>query len=528
MNKMKKILIISLTLLTAVACEDLTELNQDIKNPKEVPAGALFANATKELFDFMTEPNVNINNFRLWAQQWAQTTYADESNYDLITRNVNGAAWNTLYAEVIRDLEESKIAIDADEFLSEEIKVKQKAIAEVLEVFAYHVLVDIFGDIPYNEALTEDVTPAYDDDAAIYNNIINRLNAAIPDLSGDSGFGIYDLVYGGDADKWRRFANSLKLRLAIRMSAVNNDMARTMAEEAVTDGVFTSNDDNFTLTYQTSTPNTNPLWESLVQSGRSDYVVASTLIDVMNELADPRLPAYASDPVPFGFPLNEEGVEQDSTFNTEGVVMIFTDVSGEDSTVFLSGDVTIFAADTLKQPRLFLGGTYGDNNAFNAFSHPGELQEDPTFPGIIMSYWEVAFLLADAAEREYNVGGTAEEFYNEAITASILYWGGSEADAETYLANPDVAYTTAIGETPLEKIALQKWISLYDQGFEAWSTVRFYDYPELPMAVLSQLPTPTRYTYPVTEYSLNEENVASARANMGGDTLEGRVFWDVN
>jgi len=476
MNKMKKIFIVSLTLLTAVACEDLTELNDDIKNPKEVPAGALFANASKSLFDFMTEPNVNVNNFRLWAQQWAQTTYADESNYDLITRNVNGSAWNTLYAEVIRDLRETKRFVEQDNFLTAQAKANQMAMAEVLEVFTFHVLVDIFGDIPYTQALTDDVTPAYDDDADIYADLVSRLDAAIAQLSGDSDMGAYDIVYGGDADMWRLFANSLKLRMAIRLADVNPGLAETMAEAAVNDGVFTSNADNFALSYQGSTPNTNPLWVSLIQSGRSDYIAASTLVEPMVALDDPRLPYYYKDPV---------GAE-------------------------------------------FLGGIYGDNNAFNAFSHPGEWQEDPTFPGIIMSNWEVAFLKADAAERGFDVGGTAEEFYDEGITASILYWGGDQAAADAYLANPDVAYPTAMGATPFERIALQKWIALYDQGFEAWSTVRFYDYPSMPIAVLSELPTPSRYTYPVTEYSLNEENVATARTNMGGDELGGKVFWDVN
>lgn len=477
MKKMKKYIILGLALLTVMSCEDLAELNQDIKNPQEVSGGPLFANATKDLFDFMTEPSVNVNNFRLWAQQWAQTTYADESNYELIERNVNGAAWNTLYAEVIRDLREAKTAIDEDRFLSDDAKAQQKAMAEVLEVFSFHILVDIFGDVPYSEALTDDVTPAYENDAAIYTDLISRLNAAIATLGGDSEMGSFDLVYGGDADKWKMFANSLKLRLAIRLAEVDPATSKRLAEEAAAADLITSSDDNFQLAYQSSPPNTNPLWESLIQSGRSDYIAASTIVDPMKALNDPRLPFYFRD--------------------------------------------TFGASDE------FLGGVYGDNNAYNAFSHPGELQEDPEWPGIIMSSWEVNFLLADAAERGYNVGGTAEEFYNAGIEESILYWGADQAEADAYLANPDVAYTTAPGDA-FQRIALQKWISLYDQGFEAWSTVRFYDYPVLPIAVLSELPTPTRYTYPVTEYSLNEENVQEAGRTIGADALDTHVFWDVN
>lgn len=477
MKAFKKIIIAGLVLFTIASCEDLSEFNKDIKNPEEVPSGALFANATKSLFDFMTEPNVNINNFRLWSQQWAQTTYADESNYDLITRNVNGNTWNILYAEVLRDLNDAKAFISEDPLLSDAAKNNQLAMAEVLQVFTYHVLVDIFGDVPYSQALGDDVTPAYDDDQAIYTDLISRLNAAIGDLGGDSGMGSYDLVYGGDADQWKKFANSLKLRLAIRLADVNNTLAGQLAAEAVNSGVFTSSDDNFMLAYAESTPNTNPLWVSLIQSGRSDYVAASTLVAPMVSMNDPRLPFYFRD-----------------TYGT---------------------------------PAQFVGGVYGDNNAYNVFSHPGTLQETPTFPGIIMSYWEVEFLLADAAQRGYAVGGTVAGHYNNGIEASILYWGGTQAEADAYIAQPEVAFATAAG-TPLERIAFQKWISLYDQGFEAWSTVRFYDYPDMPIAVLSDLPTPTRYTYPVTEYSLNEENVAAARTSIGGDELDTRVFWDVN
>ena len=345
---MKNIIIFILTLIILVSCGDkLTDLNKDIKNPEEVPPGALFANAQKDLFDFMTDCNVNWNNFRLWAQQWAQTTYDDESNYELVERNVNGRAWNELYAEVIRDLDDAKKFIQEDALLNEAFKRNQLAMTEVMQVFTYHVLVDIFGNIPYSEALGEDVTPAYDVDADIYDDLISRLNAAIGDLGGDSGLGASDLVYGGDADMWKLFANSLKLRMAMRLADVNSSTSQSLAEAAVSSGVFTSNADNFALLYQNAPPNTNEMWDDLVQSGRSDFIAASTLVDPMNDLNDPRLPFYYKDPI-----------------------------DGE-----------------------YLGGIYGTNNNFNAFSHPGTLQEDPTWPGIILSYWEVTFLLADAAER---------------------------------------------------------------------------------------------------------------------------------
>ena len=123
------------------------------------------------------------------------------------------------------------------------------------------------------------------------------------------------------------------------------------------------------------------------------------------------------------------------------------------------------------------------------------------------------------------MGGDAATFYNAGVTASILEWGGSQADADAYLAEPSVAYATAAGDWK-QKIGTQKWIALYDKGFEAWSSYRLYDYPVLPIAEQAQIPTPTRYTYPVTEYSLNEASVEAAASAIGGDALSTKVFWD--
>lgn len=482
---MKKLIIASFVIFGLVACDDLADLNVDTKNPQEVPAGSLFANATVTLFDFLSSTNVNVNNFRLYAQQWAQTTYADESNYEVNERNVTGRAWDRMYATVIRDTRDAKALIEADAVLAPAKKAAQLAIMEVVEIYAFHVLVDLFGDVPYSAALGEDVTPSYDNDADIYAALATRLDAAIANLNGDSGMGSFDLIYGGDANAWNKVANSLKLRMAIRMADVDAGKAKTMAEQAIPN-VLASSADDFQITYQSSTPNTNPLWEDLVQSGRSDFIAAGTLVDYMFDLEDPRLALYYEDPI------------------------TLTDtVAGTSET-------------------RILGGAYGDNNNYNAFSHPGSIQKDPTHPGTILSYTEVQFLLADAAERGFSGTGTAADHYAMGITNSIIEWGGTQADADTYLANADVAYETAAGNWK-EKIALQKWIALYDQGMEAWTTYRFYDAPFMPMAVQAQKFPPARYTYPVTEYSLNEISVAAASSAIGGDDLHtSKVFWDAN
>ncbi len=468
-----------LAIFVLSACTDLTDLNVDVKNPSTVPAGTLLANSTVELFDFMVSTNVNNNNLRLWAQYWTETTYTDEANYDLVTRNSNGRLWDKLYATVIRDARAAKEIIAASTSLTATDKKIQTAMCEVLEVYAFHVLVDLFGDVPYSQALdSENATPAYDDDAVIYTDLIARLGAAVADLDGQTSIGDSDLIYGGDASKWKKFANSLRLRLAIQIADVNSSLSKSTAEAAIASGVFTSSDDDFQIAYQSSSPNTNPVWEDLVQSGRDDFVAANTVVDYMNSLTDPRRAAY------FDAPYDANG-----------------------------------------NP---IGGIYGANSPFSSYSHVGTIFHSPTLPGTLMDYTEVEFLLADAAARGYAGAGTIEEHYNAGIESSILEWGGSAADASAYLAQANVAYATASGADWKQKIAIQKWIAMYNRGFEGYNTYRMYNAPTLNVAAAVGLLPPTRYTYPTTEYSLNGASVNAAASAIGGDLPTSKVFWDAN
>jgi len=475
---MKKIFIICLSIVALSAC-DLTSLNVDTKNPTEVPAGALFANSTVELFDYMVSTNVNENNLRLWSQYWTQTTYIDESNYELVERNANGRLWNKLYATVIRDARAAKAIIEADGTLLADEKVVQAAMCDLLEVYSMHVLVDLFGNVPYTEALMiaeGNANPAYDDAKAVYTDLLARLATISNNLSGNSGMGANDLIYGGDAAQWKKMANSLRLRLAIRLADSDNAAAKTAAEAAIAAGVFTSMADDFEIAYQDAPPNTNPVWEDLVQSGRSDFVVANTIVDYMNTLNDPRRDYY------------------------------FTKADG--------------ATD-------HIGGIYGASNSFASNSRPGAAMYSTTMPGTLLDYTEVEFLLADAAERGYAVTGTTEDHYNAGIENSVMEWGGSAADATAYLAQADVAYATAAG-TWKEKIGFQKWLAMYNRGFEGYATYRVYDAPVLNIAASAGTLPPTRFTYPTDEYSLNQANIEAAASAMGGDVSTTKLFWDAN
>ena len=479
---MKKLItIVLLPLLFMAACKkDLTSINVDPKSPLTYPSAAFFTGAQKNMMDLLQSTNVNVNIFRLIVQHWTPTTYTDEARFDLGTRQVPRQMWNAIYRDVIRDLREAKVLM-ADELLSPVpaedavIRQNQTAILEIMEVYAWFYLVTTFGDIPYSEAMdVENTQPVYDDQQTIYMDLLSRLDAAINnlDVSGDS-FGASDLIYNGDVEAWTKFANSLKLKMGMTIADVGSQ-AQSIVESAVAAGVFTSNADNAELQYLGAPPNTNPLWVDLVQSGRKDFVAARTVVEKLVTLDDPRLEVFVT-----------------------------PDNSGTGHS----------------------GGIPGESNNYATYSKPGDAFIDPTLPGIFLSYDEVEFYLAEAVERGYNVAGTASQHYNNAVTASIMYWGGTAGEATTYLAQPGVAYNSSNWK---QSIGEQKWLALYNRGWDAWIEWRRLDYPALVKPPTAFSDIPLRFTYPVPEQNLNRANYDAASSAIGTDQVTTRLFWDVS
>lgn len=263
------------------------------------------------------------------------------------------------------------------------------------------------------------------------------------------------------------------------LADVDNSKTKVLVEQAAPN-VFTSNADNARFPYLASPPNYNQIAANLNPdfSTRQDYVIAGALVDAMNARNDPRRPFY------------------------------FTTVNGQ-----------------------YIGGNYGFANAYADFSHVSDKIMAPDFEALLLDYSEVEFLLAEAIERGYAVGGTAEEHYNAAITASILYWGGTSGEATTYLSQPGVAYSTA-GGTYKEKIGIQKWIALNNRGIDAWIEWRKFDYPVLLPPSGGSVPVglqiPVRLIYPINEQTLNGENRNAASTSIGGDVATTKLWWDVN
>lgn len=502
---MKKLLIFMICSLTFIACGDLTDQNNDPKRSDTAPAGALLTNAEKSLMDYLTSSNVNRNIFRLLSQQWTQTTYTDESNYDLGTRNIPQNWWHTMYRDVLEDIRESKKVTEADEALAADVKKNQLAILEILEIYTWSVLIDTFGDIPYEDALKvtasdDDILqPEYDDAATIYTDLITRLNAALGDLNtGEGSWDINDVFYEGDVASWSKLGNSIKLKLGMTLADVNPSLAQTTVEAAAPN-VFKSNDDNAIIYYKSAPPNTNPIWVDLVQSGRKDFVAANTFVNTMTALDDPRSNFYFTTVDTLAY--DEYGVDGEPTDDAEVV-------------------------DTLT---VFYGGVYGATNNYATFSKPGDMVIQPDFQAPLMDYAEVSFYLAEAKARGWSWTdnlATPAEYYDQAITASMKYWGVSDADIADYLAQPEVAYASAPG-TYREKIGLQKWLALYNRGFEAWTEWRRLDAPVLVKPDPDGDDIPLRYTYPVSEQNVNTINYAKAAEAIGGDDTQTKLFWDI-
>ncbi|CAD7809797.1 hypothetical protein CHRY9390_02069 [Chryseobacterium aquaeductus] len=481
-------------LFTSCASEDHI-YNDDSAKAYEASGEFFFANAQKELVDQLTTPSVNLNVFRYFSQYWAATLYRAESRYDLTTRDIPDNHWNNLYTQVLANLKKAKQDIMLESKPAsmsqanwDKTQKNRLAIIEILNVYTFQILVDSFGDVPYSQSLDVEnmPLPKYDNDTDIYSNLLTRLNTAIGQL--DTGYGsitaTQDGVYGGNVSKWLLFANSLKAKLAINLADVNPTVAKQNLEQAFAAGLIETNTNNAVLTYNSFSPNYNPIYEELVASDRNDFVPATVFVNRLNTLNDPRRPIY------------------------------FTPLEGTSNT--------------------YVGGTYGSTNTQpyqDSYSHIGNKIKQANSPGVLIDAAEINFILAEAAERGYSVTGTAASYYEKAIKASMSYWGVSDVDANAYYNQTNVNYLTATGAWK-EKIGNQAWIAMYNRGFESWTFFRRLDFPSI-VAPASAYPVaegkiPVRLTYPSTEPNVNGTNYQTAVSAIGGDKLTTKVFWDLN
>lgn len=478
-NMKKAILYLSaIPALFITACtRDISSLNNETKRAAVVPAGPLYSNAVRNLSDNLVSASVNTNPFRFIVKHWAMATYQDEAQFNFSSRNIPQTWWGNMYRDILNDLKESARITSEDATLAESVKANKLAAIDILQVYVFFNLVTTFGDIPYSQSLDPaNVYPVYDDAKTVYTDLLTRLTADINAINtGAAGFAsTEDLVYKGSMAKWKKFANTLRLKMGMVLADADAAAAKTNVEAAAADA-FSSSSDDAKFPYLGSTPNTNPLYADIVLGGRGDYLAAKDLMDPLIAMSDPRKSLY------FG-----------------------TNNDGE-----------------------YVGGTVGAGNAYALNSKPSEQISAATAPGVLLDYVEAEFYRAEAIERGFTVDGTAAEHYNNAIKASIIGWGGTSAAADAYLARPDVAYATAAGDWK-QKIAFQKWIALYNRPMDGWLELRRLDFPKLSLPVGAYSGFPNRYQYPNNEQQLNPVNYTSAAAKVGGDEVETKLFWDKN
>lgn len=505
---MKRIYIVftAFSLLVLNACtKDFTEVNTNPNIPTKVTPDLLLSGVIKSAVNEQVGQAWGTGN--LLVQYTAKIQFVNEDRY--LWGEKNGI-WSNVYGNM-RNVQ------NMIDLASSNTPVQQNylGVALILKSWLFSLATDAYGDIPYSEAVKAKTNgiylPKYDTQEEIYAGLLADLKKA-NDILGTSNEAISgDILFNGSIVKWKKLANSLRLRLLMRLSkkrSVNADMQAIIAN-AVQNPIMTSNDDNAELRYLADVPaNQWPLYSARV--GSFDEIrVSKTLSDRLNAINDPRL-------LVFGRP-SQSSVSA-GTPRIEGIPNGL-------------GDVAALNYNGGPQGVSRVGYTYAclvcnDNN------------QAPPLPniarGIIMNYSELQFILAEAAEKGMITSSTtAETFYLNGVQSNFAYYaamvpsayGITVTPAASYYTQPAVAYTGTSTEK-LGKIALQKWVSLFFTGLEGWFDWRRTGLPVIVPGQdnLNNNRVPVRFIYPLAEQALNATNRAAAVTRQGADDINTLVW----
>jgi len=469
------------------ACtEDFEKMNTTPNNPTDVPAITIFTHAIDAAVnDKLGSGWVNHTYLACWSQQWAKIQYIDEDKYLSRVENIN-AFYEAPYINELKDLE---IVINKCKAGGTEVNPGLEAAARILRAWVYAQQTDNFGDIPYTEALKGDeigagVFPKYDTQESIYMDLLKQLNDANNLLAtpGLNPLGTGDLIYGGEHANWKKFANSLRLRLLNRCSGVYAQADAIMAEMLADPAkypVFTSNGNDAELAYPGVLPYRNGTYNTLYT--RTDQGISQTMVNWLKDRNDSRLAVFAQ-------PISATKVSK-----PDG-----TTVDAPDPT-YIGQQNGAAATPTISQ-RSFLGEA---------------IAYDPAAPAYVMTYAELQFIIAEHYKRKGN-DAKAKEAYEKGITASFDQWGAGMP--EGYLAHAKVAWDGGVDQYKL--IAEQKWAAIFGNGTEAYAEVRRTGYPsrifeyELEATNYPGKGIPIRFPYPANEESYNAANLKEAKARQ--------------
>lgn len=453
--------------------KDFEEINTDPDAYADAPITNVLAFCIRYTCDNMFDPWADMNEPSTYGGHLAKKQYIDEARY-VYRPTVVANNWHYLYITLnnLRDVRDRA---------EENGLTNMASVAKIWEAVIVQLGTDRWRDIPYSEAIRLDegiVTPKYDTQEEIYPALISLLEEAANGLaSGTDDLGSGDILYSGDTDSWIKLANSLRLRMGMRLANVNPSLAKQVAESVAGRPLIKDNGDNAFFWWPGEDPYREP-WADDFRT-RDDHCISDIMANLMNGLADPRLPVYAQP-------------------NGDGEY-VGCEIGGPNS--ITTNHKTLYS---------LIGPRFRENQG--------------GFTPIYRAA-ETYFHLAEAAVRGWSVGTTAQAAYEAGVTASCAE---NEVSAAAYLNG------RAKFDGTLEQIYTQEWIALFKQGMEAWSLYRKTGVPTT-HHIASYLSAagydgkghntpPLRYPYPTTETSLNGSN-SQAFISQVVDDFWGTPMW---
>ncbi len=484
-----KTFFVAAALLIAGACtEDFEELNSNPNKPTEVNAQYLLPQALQTSIDNYwgnktRNERLNFDHAMSWVGYFTRNIYENEGDNYNVQPSVNITNWEVFYTDGLINYQKI-IEIAGEE--AEEPNANYEGIGLGMRAWSFSLLTDVWGAIPYTEAVAGTAeeplfSPAYDTQEVVYAGIIEDLKTANAKLDPAGPAVNGDILFGGDVMMWKKFFNSLRFKLLNRQAhkvASSSAEMQAMLDDPATYPMMTSNDEIAQLAYG-AVPTNNPWNDILIQQGRTDWNINSTLVDKLKAYNDPRLEVYA--------------------------------VPGS----LAGGNIT-------GHPSGLPGEIATKFNGYSATLNT-DVFAQTTSPAVLMSYAELLFVKAEAA-LEGDISGDAQALFEAGIAAAFAQYG-LEVPA---------GYIEQFGAASKESIITQKWIALFGQGIEAWTELRRTGYPVMPPAdpqaqFKNDGVLPTRLVYPSTEYSLNGTNVATGLSlNSGEDDMKTKLWWVEN
>ena len=488
------ILFAGLILLMA-SCGKLSDMNVDPNNPLSTQPDYLFRYSLKQgISSYNSDVNLKQWGLMTWMMYFAPRGGV-EPGKEYVIPTGKDAFWEEQYADALCNINEVIIMTKDDPE-----KVNLYSAARIWRAWLFHRLTDLWGMIPYTEALQGlsnlNYTPAYDTQETIYLSLLNELSEAESAIDPAKTFfdPSADLLCSGNVNRWKTFANALRLRLATRIKNVLPSVYAQQMQDLSTRACMTSNSESVLFPYGSG--KRNPVWEgiytgqSTVQSNPSKFIV-----DLLKNSNDPRLPLFF----------------QKSPMSVLPWIPAY------------NGIPNLLTTTDPAWSNYNLDGNWGD------ISRLGTWFERDVTPGVVISYAEVCFLKAEAALAGY-WSGSAQTYYEEGITASIQSYD-VPGDTTWYVSPAEIsAYIATVPAVSLEQIITQKYISFaLENGYEAYAEWRRTGFPRLKKydgSYINSSAVPRRLLYPNFETTLNSDHYKEAVQTQGPDNEFTRVWWD--